>query len=266
MTYIGLGADKVTYTGRSTNTALHLRDNAGGRFYNSAILDFGGAETLIEGATLPGAGNAANTSGQRSEFAYTLSAFNQGPASAFELEYQDNDLWCIGRQEDLGVPLTLPTGDSTTYGGDAGKNHWDNGFYTNAALDNTYLGCDPNSLPIRALVRTDSGDTARPDQVTTLDPRPKVGSPLLTTDRTPPTDGFFMPAPVQGCVLQRRVLGLWVDQPGAARGRSGMQRLGRARAERGPGRASGHCSIPWLPADQSRESTTSRGSGRWEHR
>ena len=198
VTYIGLGADKTTYTGRSTNTALHLRDNAGGRFYNSAILDFGGAETLIEGATLPGAGNAANTSGQRSEFAYTLSSFNLGPASAFELEYQDNDLWCIGRQEDLGVPLTLPTGDSTTYGGDAGKNHWDNGFYTNAALDNTYLGCDPNSLPIRALVRTDSGDTARPDQVTTLDPRPKVGSPLLTTDRTPPADGFFMPAPYKG--------------------------------------------------------------------
>jgi hypothetical protein len=199
VTYIGLGADKTTYTGRSTNTALHLRDNAGGRFYNSAILDFGGAETLIEGATLPGAGNAANTSGQRSESAYVIDGvFNLGPASAFELEYQDNDLWCIGRQEDLGVPLTLPTGESSTYGGDPNKNHFDNGFYSNAALDNTYLGCDPNSLPIRALVRTDSGDSARPDQVTTLDPRPVPGSPLLTTDRTPPADGFFMPAPYKG--------------------------------------------------------------------
>jgi len=199
VTYIGLGADKTTYTGRSTNTALHLRDNAGGRFYHSAILDFGGAETLIEGATLPGDANAINTSGQRAQFAYTIDGtFNLGPASTFELEYQDNDLWCIGRQEDLGVPLTLPTGNSVTYGGDPNKNHLDNGFYTNAALDNAYLGCSPASLPIRALVRTDSGDTAVPDSVTTLDPRPAPGSPLLTTDRTPPADGFFSPAPYKG--------------------------------------------------------------------
>ena len=199
VTYIGLGADKATYTARSTNTALHLRDNAGGRFYNSAILDFGGAEALIEGATLPGDANAINTSGQRAQTAYVVDGvFNLGPPSTFELEFQDNDFWCIGRQEDLGVPLTLPTGNSVTYGGDPNKNHFDNGFYTNAALDNDYLGCDPNSLPIRALVRTDSGDTATPDQVTTLDPRPKPGSPLLTTNRATPADGFFTPAPYKG--------------------------------------------------------------------
>ncbi|RMF75342.1 MAG: hypothetical protein D6738_03935, partial [Acidobacteria bacterium] len=49
-------------------------------------------------------------------------------------------------------------------------------------------------LPIRALSRTDLGDPTLPDQVTLVDPRPAAGSPLLTTDRLAPNDGFFSPA------------------------------------------------------------------------
>ncbi len=197
VTMIGLGSDKTTYTGRSTNTAMQVRDNAGGRFYNSAVLDFGGAEALIEGGAVDA--NAPNTSGQRAQTAYVNDGvFHLGPASTFQLEWEDNDLWCIGRQEDLGVPLTLPTGIATTYGGVAGLQHMDNGFYTNAALDNAYVGCDPNSLPIRALVRTDSGSTLTADPVTTLDPRPAVGGPLLTTDRLAPADGFFTTVTYKG--------------------------------------------------------------------
>jgi len=47
-TYIGLGAQKA-FTSASTNTVLHMRDNAGGRYYNSFFADFGGAAVLIEG-------------------------------------------------------------------------------------------------------------------------------------------------------------------------------------------------------------------------
>src|SRR6185295_17132637 len=31
-----------------------------------------------------------------------------------------------------------------------------------------------------------------------IDPRPSIGSPLLTTNRVPPADGFFEPAPYRG--------------------------------------------------------------------
>jgi hypothetical protein len=198
VTYIGLGEAKA-YTDRSKNTVLHFRDNAGGRYYNSFFGDFGGAEVLIEGGSLPGGSStAANTSGERSITAYTLDgAFFLGPASTFQLELEDNCFWCIGRQEDLGVPLTLPTGDATAYGGDAGKNHHDNGLFTSAALDNTYATC-ASGLPIRELVRASSGDPATPDPIVSIDPRPAAGSALLGTDRTPPSDGFFTAAPYKG--------------------------------------------------------------------
>ncbi len=70
MTYIGLGS-KPTYTAKLTNTALHWRDNGGGRYYNSFFGDFGGATMCIEGGSLPsGTPTSANTSGQRASTAY----------------------------------------------------------------------------------------------------------------------------------------------------------------------------------------------------
>ncbi len=40
---------EATYTAKLTNTALHWRDNGGGRYYNSFFGDFGGATMCIEG-------------------------------------------------------------------------------------------------------------------------------------------------------------------------------------------------------------------------
>ena len=256
MTFVGLGAQK-DYTAHGENTALHFRDNSGGRWYNSAFLDFGGAEALIEGGTA--SPNSANTSGERAGTAYVLNQGHcsvttatvctttpqcpggevcvndqKGPASTFELELEDDTWYCIRRQQDLlggGFPsggprpqgvmvtqgvcsiggalcltaATCPAGASCDdapedYGialpGDANRFHFDNGTFTNAALDNQYIPC--GALPIRQLVRDNSGLATLPSPIATIDPRPAAGSPLLTTNRVPPADGFFEPAPYRG--------------------------------------------------------------------
>ncbi len=184
-----VGHGQKSYTDKARNTALHFRDNAGGRYYNSAFLDFGGAPILIEGGSTTGTDNL--TSGQRAITPYTIDAFQTGPASAFQLELQDNEFWCFGNGG------AVPVGDATAFGGDTGKVHYDNGLFSNGSLQNAYLPCtDP--LPIRSLQRTAAPSPTVPDPVTTIDPRPGPGSPLLTTDRTPPADGFFKPAPYKG--------------------------------------------------------------------
>jgi hypothetical protein len=252
-----VGHGQKNFTLSTENTALHFRDNAGGRVYNSAFLDFGGATVLIEGGTA--SSNSTNTSGERSGAAYAASSGNcsvttgttctvdancpggevcvlhyRGPGSTFELELEDNTFWCIKRQELLagpsfpvggdrpqGVMVTrgvcsgsgalcltdagCPSGQSCddapedwgiTLPGDSNKIHHDNGMFTNAALDNAYLSC-ASTLPIRTLTRGSAASTV-PDPVVAIDPRPGTGSPLLTTNRTAPNDGFFDPVAFRG--------------------------------------------------------------------
>ena len=148
-TYIGLGGTK-NYTDHLMNTALHFRDNAGGREYNSFFADFGGATMLIESGNFPVTGTAVNTSAGRTVAAYTTPSGNcsvtvatpcvndagcpggetcvihyQGPASPFELELEDNDFWCFGNGSvipDVGhcsVTVATPcTQDSNCPGGE----------------------------------------------------------------------------------------------------------------------------------------------------
>jgi hypothetical protein len=269
-TFVGHGRQKwnaTDYTGIGENTVLHWRDNTGGRWYNSAFLDFGGAEALIEGGTVTS--NSANTSGERSGAPYTPNSGNcsvttsiactgdaqcqppatpapevcvlhyRGPASTFQLELEDNTFYCIRRQELLltgtfppggprpqGVMVTsgicsgagtscltaagCPAGEScddapedwgitlTPAPGDSNRFHHDNGMLSTAALENQYVPC-ASALPIRTLVRDPDGDgVLNPDPVISIDPRPASGSPLLVTNRTPPNDGFFMPASYRG--------------------------------------------------------------------
>ncbi|HKQ96571.1 MAG TPA: hypothetical protein VJV75_01720 [Candidatus Polarisedimenticolia bacterium] len=277
-TFVGLGTGigaGLDFTGRGENTALHFRDNSGGRWYNSAFLEFGGAEALIEGGTA--SSNSAGTSGERSGAAYVVNTGHcsvtativctadaqcqppatpgpeicvldqRGPASTFELELEDDTFYCIRRQEDLrtgtfpvGGPrpanvlvtrgvcstdgslcltsATCPAAGSCDdapedYGialpGDANRFHHDNGMLTNAALDNQYVAC--GTLPIRNLVRDVVTGDSLPDPVLTIDPRPATGSPLLTTNRTPPADGFFEPAPYRGAFLNDNWAAGWTN-------------------------------------------------------
>jgi hypothetical protein len=216
-TVVGLGAQKTTYTAHFTNTAMHWRDNGGGRHFNSVFMDFGGAAALIEGGAT--SCNGAGTSSERSATAYTVDGVYQlGPAGDSQLDIQDDVFYCFGAPTaDLiptgkcSVSLTAccSTADcvggggdacvdqAPTYGGDAGKIHKNNGAFTNAALDNTYIACG-GTLPIRQLVRTPSGNIATPDPISLIDPIPATGSPLATTNRATPNDGFFENAPYKG--------------------------------------------------------------------
>jgi hypothetical protein len=189
-TLIGLG--QKTYTGKSLNTALHWRDNGGGRWYNSFFADFGGAPLCIEGGNTGTGCAVANTSGQRSSTPYVPDGLlYQPPSSSFELELQNNQFWCFGNGG------TVPVGDASAFGCDAGKDHCDPGVFTNSGLGNSYLTCgDP--LPIRQLARTSSGDPNTPDPVTTIDPTPAATGPLVSSPRTAPNDGFFDPVSFKG--------------------------------------------------------------------
>jgi hypothetical protein len=191
VTFIGLG--QKTYTDKGLNTAVIFRDNSGGRYYNSFFADFGGSAVCIEGGNLPGGSDTASlTSGERSITPYVIDGvFYKGPASTFQLELQDNDYWCFG------AGSVVPTGESGTNGCDTGKNQHDNGLFSNAALDNHYYSC-ATALPIKTLTRTPIGIGSIPDPITAIDPRPAAGSPLLTTPRMPPSDGFFEPAAYKG--------------------------------------------------------------------
>ena len=184
------------------NTALHFRDNAGGRYYNSAFLDFGGASLIIEGGSTTS--TDANTSGERTQTAYTVdNEFFVEPDSEFQLELRNNEFWCVGRRESLAPgDLSIPTGDATPWGassGDAGKIHHDNGTFSNAAFENAYSAC-ADALPVRTFVRTDfSFDPTLPDSVTKIDPRP-ASAGILSTGATHPwaQDGYFKPAAYKG--------------------------------------------------------------------
>ena len=190
-TYIGQGAQK-NYTDASKNTAIVFRDNAGGRYYNSFFADFGGAAYIIEGGNT-GGGTATdpNTSGERATTAYAFDQWQIGPGSDFQLELQDNCWWCIGNGD------VIPAPDASAFGGSSGKIHYDNGGFSNASLDNDYFACNA-TLPIRELDRATNPLPTAPDPVVSIDPRIASGSALLTTDRTPPSDGFFMPAEYKG--------------------------------------------------------------------
>ncbi len=205
-TMIGLG--QKAFTNSLQNTALQFRDNAGGRVYNSFFADFGGAPICIEGGTATP--TSANTSGERAITPYVVDSFQQGPPSAFQLELQNDTWFCTGNG---GI---VPTGDATAVGCVAAQVHHDNGLFSNAALKNQYLACG-GALPIRTLTRTSIGIPATsPDPIGTIDPRPSAGSALLTTDRTPPADGFFEPAPYRGAFGSTN----WAD------GWTAMSRLG----------------------------------------
>ncbi len=203
-TYVGLG--QKTYTDKAKNTALHFRDNAGGRYYNSLFADFGGAPLLIEGGSTGGTSTDPLTSGARSIAAYSIDGvFHLGPPSAFQLELQDNCFWCFGNGG------TIPTGDATASGGDTGKIHHDNGAFSNGALDNDYFGC-ATPLPIRSRVRTVVPIGTIPDPITSIDPRPAPGSALIgASDRTAPAGYGFAHAPYKGAFGTTNWAACWTN-------------------------------------------------------
>ncbi len=203
MTFVGLG--QKAFTNRNQNTVVHFRDNAGGRVYNSAFLDFGGANGLIEGTSASGTG--ASSSGERTQADYSLIAdanfYLQTPTTGKQLELTNNTWWCTANFDTNGdtQPDFFSGTGGNVYGADPAdstKIHFDPGIFSNASFANTYLGC-ATPLPIQALVRTPSGDVTTPDSVTSIDPRPTPAGPLATGSvKAPPADGFFEPVTYRG--------------------------------------------------------------------
>jgi hypothetical protein len=201
---------------------MHWRDNGGGRHFNSAYLDFGGAAAMIEGGATACTG--AGTSSERSSTPYVPDGITQiGPSGDMQLDIQDDVFYCIGafstnpsntfgdlvptgkcsisgaaccQTADCGAGGTCAD-QAPIYGGDAGKIHRDNGAFTNAANDNTYVACG-GGLPIGTLQRTPNGNPAVPDPVLLIDPRPASAGPLVATNRTTPADGLFTAANYKG--------------------------------------------------------------------
>src|SRR5262245_908615 len=226
-TYIGLGGTKAypTPSVAARNLNIHFRDNSGGRYYNSFFGDFGGATMLIEGGDLPaGSQTAPDTSGERAITAYgtgqtgycrlspatacTTDVVCGGngpcvlhypaPISGNELEFEDNTFWCFGQFDSNGDgTVDVPSGDQAARQGDANKNHYGYPAFSNAALDNNYVACG-GPLPIHVLNRGTAVPATNPDPVDQIDPVPATGSPLLTTNRPAPADGFFTPASYRG--------------------------------------------------------------------
>jgi hypothetical protein len=190
VTYVGLGAD-AAYTIKPRNTALHFRDNGGGRYYNSVFMDFGGAGVLIEQE----GGGAAVNSAQRFATPYTNyspnagAPFYPGPNAGNQLEIKDS-LWF---QTAAGWPNISPTAaaDVQTAGGASVASVGDLVF--GAGNNNTVLAASP----ITSLTRV-AGPANRPHIITSIDPRPGAGSPALTGGVPCPADGFFTPVEFRG--------------------------------------------------------------------
>ena len=187
-TFVGLG--QKPFSASLMNLGAVFRDNAGGRVYNSFWADFGGAPVLIEGGVA--AAIEPNTSAERSTTAYTVTPpFYLNPPSAFQLELQNDEWWCMGNGG------AVPTGNATAFGGVAGQIHYDPGVFTNASLNNRYGSC-ATPLPIRSMKRGNNPSPGAPDPIVSIDPRPAPGGPLLTGVRATPADGFFEPASYRG--------------------------------------------------------------------
>ena len=93
---------------------------------------------------------------------------------------------------------------------------------TSAAPD---CAADPRAGARRSAATTRGPIPSRP-----LDPRPAAGSPLARSPTaSPPVDGFFQPALVQGCLRRQDELGGRLDQPLAARPLPATSRRSRSR-------------------------------------
>jgi len=207
-TYIGNGVGTLSGNGVDTdNTALNFRDNAGGRFYRSAFVDFDGAAALIEGDTTAATTSGNTTSARRSEVAYSSfspnagAAFYPGPDSDFQLEVRDSVFTGF-----VTLIFDSAAGNTTVspFPGEFGSvsnslGSYDPGFFTagvgakdyNNSASTTFT--NPFVTYTRGVPAGFLELNRNASIVTSIDPRPAVGSTLLThpINGTVTADGFF---------------------------------------------------------------------------
>jgi len=188
----GVGHGKAT--GRLKNTAWHFRDGTGGRYYNSMVLDFGGACALVEGDPANGTYEAADNA----LVDYVQDAYytHQPVANAMNKKLEMNRMlfWRMGMN---GCPdLASGSGQAGVWGassGDVDKPHYGYPLFTSPLLKNAYRA-DHLAAPVTAFTRAATpinigGTDYHPIEY--LDPTVGGNETYLTAGLQPPNDGFF---------------------------------------------------------------------------
>lgn len=187
----------ATYLTKAQNTAVHMKANYGGQFYNSLFLDFGGGGVIIENRN-PTNDCAARFAMDYSNFTWAVNTSFAPPAELYtvqtrgwQVELRNNTWWQFGE-------LINPTATNQVakVGGSVSGAGPSPDFFFEPDGTTTTSNTVAGSLPVRYLTR---GTTApayaaagRSFNVDRIDPRPNpaVVSPSALV---PPADGFYTP-------------------------------------------------------------------------
>jgi hypothetical protein len=216
-TQVGLG--KAT---SKKNTAIHLRDGSGGRFYNSMFMDFGGACALFEGDAGDADGDSASKFGETyvnnglfgapdgSGVPTSGNGYDHEANGSKKAELKYNVFWKMGTNVAFGCAVNT-TGDAGVWGAehdgvsklDGNKAHYGYPLFTDASLQNHYLDESWATSPVASLVRSAVPVTLSSVNyypVQTLNPlvQPAYQNELMTYGRVPPNDGFYTPVAFMG--------------------------------------------------------------------
>jgi hypothetical protein len=211
-TQVGLGKGTS-----KKNTAIHLRDGSGGRFYNSMFMDFGGACALIEGDAGDADGDSASKFGETyvnnglfgapdgAGVPTSGNGYDHEANGSKKAEMKYNVFWKMGTNVAFSCSTNL-TGEAGVWGAehdgatklDGNKAHYGYPLFTDASLQNYYLDESSFTNPVASLVRSTTPVTISSVNyypVQTLNPlvQPAFQNELMTYGRVPPNDGFYTP-------------------------------------------------------------------------
>jgi hypothetical protein len=214
-TFVGMGA---RYPGASKprNSALHFRDNSGGRFRNSLFLDFHYG-LLVEdeqgtvdpnGVNAPGAGETDSAAKIGSTFNPSVfgvsAAIPDDGLAGTELEMRECIWWAADGTEgvnSLSTEFSPNSGTISQNAYDGGGNRPSYGDLAFSSGTNLTKANGAGSRPIVSLVRraylgTSTVDAVGVHQISTIDPRAASGA--LTSTISAPADGFYSPVAYKG--------------------------------------------------------------------
>jgi hypothetical protein len=196
VTYVGMGVNSYG-ANQAMNSAIVFRDNAGGRYYNSLFLDFGGAAVAIEC-------RASDSPEQRIGTLFSSASSTYHPDNTlggYELELKNNIFYRADGWPNKS-PAVQADWNAAVAEGDSTTQVFPNFATINAAVfDGTQPSWASNNvntttLPITSLLRDTSIAAGSVQTVTNIDARP-VGA-ALSTPTPAPADGFFSPVNYKG--------------------------------------------------------------------
>lgn len=211
-TFVGTGKA----SGNLKNAALHFRDGTGGRFYNSLLMDFGGACMLLEGDPSTGTYEAAD----HWDNDYVPSAYYTHTDEGRFLDVNHNAFWSFGSNGAFAC-IANTTGIAGTWGAehkptdtppklDGNKPHF--GYPLFGGSDPSNALSTAAQAPVTDLIRAAAGvgvggKTYYP--VEYLDPSLPLASPYRSSPVAAPADGFYSPVSFVGAFGSRNWANDW---------------------------------------------------------